>query len=271
LATTEDATKVLEEQIRNFSLKTIEGENVKKAKQLLLSGIHRLEQVNQLPTDIVLVLIKVFQTSSVEEFNNMFAHLESRRDIEQIFFKGGNKYVSPQYHYRVIILLAVNKHHIRYTKGTWTGTNTAGTDSSFVARQAWSRRPPVCWNCGGPHTLYDFRKEGDARRISGGEQNFNEQRELRKRGTGAADQSNVGVADRENGGDWKSIPPAQGESRKQERDGKHYFFMSRARKWTLDRDFHPRQPSPPGNPAAAVVEPGPPSSPPPAPAVAAMT
>jgi hypothetical protein len=63
LDTAEDATKLIEERIRNFSLKTIEGENVKNAKQLPLSGIHRLEQVNRLPTDIVLVLIKVFQTS----------------------------------------------------------------------------------------------------------------------------------------------------------------------------------------------------------------
>jgi hypothetical protein len=117
LATNEDAAKVLEERIHNFSLKTIEGENVKKAKQLLLSGIHRLEeQVNHLPADIVLVLIKVFQTSSVEEFNKMFAHLENGRDIEQMLFKGGIKYISPQYHYRDIILLAVNKHQIQCTK-----------------------------------------------------------------------------------------------------------------------------------------------------------
>jgi hypothetical protein len=98
-------------------LKKIEGENVKKAKQLLLSGIHHLEQVNRLPTDIVLVLIRVFQTSSVEELNNMFAHLENGRDMEQILFKGGSNYVLPQYHYRDIILLTVNKHQIICTKG----------------------------------------------------------------------------------------------------------------------------------------------------------
>jgi hypothetical protein len=46
LATTEDAAKVREKIIRDFSLKSVEGENVKKAKQLLLSGIHRLEQVH---------------------------------------------------------------------------------------------------------------------------------------------------------------------------------------------------------------------------------
>jgi hypothetical protein len=42
LATTEDAAKVLEERIREFDLQTINVENVKKANQLLLSGIHRL-------------------------------------------------------------------------------------------------------------------------------------------------------------------------------------------------------------------------------------
>jgi hypothetical protein len=41
LDTTEDASKVLEERIRKFDLQTIEVENVKKAKQLMLSGIHR--------------------------------------------------------------------------------------------------------------------------------------------------------------------------------------------------------------------------------------
>jgi hypothetical protein len=163
---------------------------------LLLSGIHRLEQMHRLPTDIVLVLIKVFQTSSVDEFNNMFTHLENGRDIEQMLFKGGSNYISPQYHYRDIILLAVKKHQILCTKGVWTGTSATGTDSSFVARQDWSRRPPVCWNCGGPHTLYDCRKERDPNRIAEGKKKFNEQRELRERSTGAADQTNVGVADR---------------------------------------------------------------------------
>jgi hypothetical protein len=63
LATTEDAAKVLKERIRNFSLKTIEGENVKKAKQLLLGVIHRLEKVN-LPSDIFLLLISLEPTTS---------------------------------------------------------------------------------------------------------------------------------------------------------------------------------------------------------------
>jgi hypothetical protein len=166
LATTKDAAKALEEQICNFSMKKIEGENVKKAKKMLLSGIHCLEQVNCLPTDIFLVLIKVFKTSSVEEFNKMFAHLENGRDIEQLLFKGGIKYISPQYHYRYIILLAVNKRQILCTKGVWTGINTAGTDSSFVARQACNQSPPVCWNCGGPHAIYYCRKERDPSRIA---------------------------------------------------------------------------------------------------------
>jgi hypothetical protein len=219
--------------------------------------------------DIVLVLIKVFQTSPVDEFNNMFAHLENGRVIEQMLFKGGSKYISPQYHYWDIILIAVNTHQILCTKGVWTGTSTTGTDSSFVARQAWNRRPPVCWNCGGPHTLYNRRKERDPSRITEVKQKFNEQRELRERSTGAAYQTNVGVADRESGGDWRLIPPAQGEPRKQESDGKHHFFMPRARKWTQDSDLHPRQPSSPSTPASAVPEPGPPPSPTSAPAASA--
>jgi hypothetical protein len=62
LAATEDAAKVLEERIRKFDLQTIEGENVKKSKHLLLSGIHCLVQVNRLPLDVFLILIKLFQT-----------------------------------------------------------------------------------------------------------------------------------------------------------------------------------------------------------------
>jgi hypothetical protein len=63
LFTTEGAAKVLQECFRKFNFQTIEGEHVKKAKQFLLSGIHRLEQVNRLPSEIFLILIKGFQTT----------------------------------------------------------------------------------------------------------------------------------------------------------------------------------------------------------------
>jgi hypothetical protein len=133
---------------------------VKKAKQLLVSGIHRLEKVNRLPLCIVLVLIKVFQTSSVNKFNNMFAHLENVRDIDQILIRGNQHLVpSSTYSYHDIILLYFNKHQLICTKDTWNGVSTTGTDSAFVQNQSWTRTTPVCWNCGGQHTLADCGKE----------------------------------------------------------------------------------------------------------------
>jgi hypothetical protein len=165
-ATTEDAAKVLEKRILKSYLQTIEGENVKKANKLLLSGIHFLEQVNRLPSDIVLVLIKVFQTSSVDQFNNMFAHLENGRDIDQMLMRG-NRHLIPSrtYSYSDIILLVVNKHQLLCTKFTWNGVSTTGTDSRFMQDQSWTRTTPVCWNCGGQHTMAGCGRERNSARI----------------------------------------------------------------------------------------------------------
>jgi hypothetical protein len=164
---------VLEEWIQKFNLQTIEGENTKKAKQLLLSGIHRLERVNRLPSDIFLILIIVFQTPSVDEFNNMFAHLENGRDIDQMIMQGNRHLVpSSTYSYQDIIILAVNKHQLLCTQGTWNGVATTGTGSAFVQNQTWARSTPVCWNCGGSHTMADCNKERNSARIEEVKQRF---------------------------------------------------------------------------------------------------
>jgi hypothetical protein len=180
LATTEDAATVLEEWIQKFDLQTIEGKKVKKAKPLLLSGIHCLEQVNRLPSDIVLVLIKVFQTSSVDEFNNMLDHLENGHDIDQMLMQGNRHLVpSSTYSYHDIILLAVKKHQLLCTKVTWNGVSTTGTDSAFVQNQTWARSTRVFWTCGGSHTLADCNKERNSARIQEGKQRFVAAREER--------------------------------------------------------------------------------------------
>jgi hypothetical protein len=223
LATTEDAAKVLEERIRKFDLQTIE--NVKKAKQLLLSGIHFLEQVSRLPSDIVLILIKVFQTSSVDEFNNMFAHLENGCDIDQMLMQGNRHLVpSSTYSYRDIILLAVNKHQLLCTKGTWNGVLMTGTDSAFVQNQSWTRTTPVCWTCGGQHTLVECGKERNSARIEEGKQLLMAAREERR----VRSAENEGGPAENNGGgeDWKTQPPLPGSFEKNGARRATLFFSS---------------------------------------------
>jgi hypothetical protein len=196
---------------------------VKKAKQLLLSEIHCLEQVNRLPSDIVLILIKVFQTSSVDEFNNMFAHLENGLHIDQMFMRGNRHLVpSSTYSYPDIILLAINKHQLLCTKGTWNGVATTGTGSAFFQNQTWARSTPVCWNCGGSNTLAGCNKERNSTIIEEGKQRFMAAREERR----VRSAENEGRPVENNGGgvDWKLQPPLPGASKKMVRDGQHWFF-----------------------------------------------
>jgi hypothetical protein len=80
-----------------------------------------------------------------------------------------------------------------------------GNDSTSIAGLTWGKKPTVCWNCGGPHTIYDCKKEKNSSRIAEGKYKFNEEKALRE---SRNDRSNGG-ADRDIGGAWNP-PPAQG-------------------------------------------------------------
>jgi hypothetical protein len=166
------------------------------------------EQVNRLPSDIFLNLIKVFQKSSADEFSNMFAYLEIGRDIDQMLIRG-NRHLVPSrtYSYCDIILLVVNKRQLICTNGTWNGVATTGTDSALVQNQTWARSTPVCWNCGGSHKLADYNKERNSARIEEGKQHF----------IAAREEHRARSAENEGG------PVENNASKKMVRDGQHCF------------------------------------------------
>jgi hypothetical protein len=77
LSHTEEAALTLNGCVCNFKLMNLQGENVDKAESLLHRAVKKLRSIDKVPEDMIRVLISMMmQTSSMDEFNATFHHLE---------------------------------------------------------------------------------------------------------------------------------------------------------------------------------------------------
>jgi uracil phosphoribosyltransferase len=79
LSNTEEAAISLNNRVKKFNIKTVEGENIFCVVSLLRGAVKRIQHINKMPDDIVRTLLNVMQTSSVESFNQQFNHLQKQR------------------------------------------------------------------------------------------------------------------------------------------------------------------------------------------------
>ena len=70
--------------LKKLRIDQLEGENVNKVVGLVRAAVNRLGNIknpvtgkNAIPDDLNEILLKVLQTSSVTEFNSIFAHIET--------------------------------------------------------------------------------------------------------------------------------------------------------------------------------------------------
>jgi hypothetical protein len=86
----EESAEYLVSMVKNMKLTSIDGENVEKAVSLVRGAVKRLENLkiyggkSALPLDMAEHLLKVFQTSSVPVFNQLFEHYHREQKLSML-------------------------------------------------------------------------------------------------------------------------------------------------------------------------------------------
>jgi hypothetical protein len=171
---TDNAVRSLTTKLANLDIGALEGENVMRACSLI-RGVHdRLKLVGKVPHDVIDKLMRVFQTTSVDKFNQLFLTLSYNKDLGLVDAKLLT--VSK------LIKLAETKYQDLMVAGEWTRCGSSGPafaaidykKKSLQPRPSRSRpqRPHVhlieadravavadphegktCWSCGGKNHI----------------------------------------------------------------------------------------------------------------------
>ena len=183
----EKALDLLKEQVADISLHKITGEDVEEAVRLIKSTYRALTNASThnrsyVPLDFTKTIFRVLQTSSVPDFNEVFA--TQVRAIQTKADMMGTSPVWPKP--SVVLTLATNTYKRLKHTGEWDGlvkksqahlrapipnpgshnanNPQAGTDASSTDIS--------CWNCGGAHHLNDCPKPRDQAKIDAARQRF---------------------------------------------------------------------------------------------------
>jgi hypothetical protein len=161
------------EAFKQLTLKKIPGENVDSAVSLTKVTLTALRNAstpdrNYIPDDFPELVLKLFMTSSVLEFNESFA-FEHRRIVHEADMTGKRpKWPTVE----SLTLLATNSYGRLTRDMKWTGAAQA-KKSAFIADPSAPATPQsnapkrACFNCGSPnHLLPDCPKPRDEEKIA---------------------------------------------------------------------------------------------------------
>jgi hypothetical protein len=84
LSNTESAAKALVERVEKYNIGNIHGDEVMKVTSQIASWINRLKQIGKLPRDMTITFLTIMQTSSVDEFNKVFAAIEGQKTLDEL-------------------------------------------------------------------------------------------------------------------------------------------------------------------------------------------
>jgi hypothetical protein len=84
LYNTESAAKSLVERVGKWNIGNIQGEEVTKVMSQIASAINQLKQIRKLPQDMVTTLLTIIPTSSVDDFNKVFAAKEAQKKRDDL-------------------------------------------------------------------------------------------------------------------------------------------------------------------------------------------
>jgi len=211
----EEAVRSLIEEMKTIKISEEPGENVAKIVSKLRGGISRLRNLNKLPQDVLKQLIRIFQTSSVPNFNGLFKTVESNMrmgyanvDIESILQLAEDTYTE---------LVSCKEWH-----------SSSGSDSLFVARGGQKKgdnKPITCWNCG---------QQGHKSNACPHPRKPQQQNQP-PRGGGAPNP--VGANNQGLEQDWHTIPPPDRAPHQKEVNGKIFYWCAKcnrgAGRWNL--------------------------------------
>jgi hypothetical protein len=238
MADNDSIARALADKIKSVEISKYKGEDVGQVVTHLRAIIHRLKnmrrrdtsgnEIDLVPFDLSRNLYKVFQTSSNEEFNQMFRnryineHSESLvtghsawSDTDRILSMAGNFYIQ------------------LCSEGSWSGADqnkaTFPTFSSPKAASAFLSSVK-CHNCGGPHYLRDCTESRDQARIDANAKRMAEARQLANK-----DKSKRKVKSGKGCAPGGKFPekPKKGQPHRCTVDGKEYYFHFKSGRWLL--------------------------------------
>jgi ferredoxin-fold anticodon binding domain-containing protein len=137
LSDTEEAASSLVLKITDFKITNVRGEDIYKVVSLLRGACNRLKHINKLPEDIVKTLLTVFQTSSVDSFNETFHLLQKTRKHAAVLSQTGSL---PSLTTDKIFKLAESDYRDMLQDSLWTGVTTTTGASTFAAGDG---QPPL--------------------------------------------------------------------------------------------------------------------------------
>jgi hypothetical protein len=149
--------------LKNLSISDIPGENVEKAVSQIRGAIGRLTQINKVPDDLMRKLLRIFQATSVDDFNASFhLVLEKQRMLDR--FSSASRSNSQrntlfgdateEEHPKKLCVLAEALYQEKCEADEWSGASAKGKESVFAAAADAGAAGPTCWNCGAQgHTL----------------------------------------------------------------------------------------------------------------------
>jgi len=213
-----------------MDLKTIPGENIDKAVSLARAALIRLETFGKVPEDIVRIILRIFQTSSVPAFNEIFQHLETTRRAEHVLASGR---LSEKFTPAALFRAATTQYRSLCAEGAWHGVRTSG-DAIFTS----TAKGTLCWNCGDPgHSLPDCKVPRDEARILANKKA--RRKAIKKaakdkgRSTSAPTPPTTVAAAAPGTGKWR--PPSPEENNRRVINGKPMWYNASRKRWYPDR------------------------------------
>jgi hypothetical protein len=235
----EESAEYLVSMVKNMKLTSIDGENVEKAVSLVRGAVKRLENLkiyggkSALPLDMAEHLLKVFQTSSVPVFNQLFEHYHREQKLSMLS-TGIQKTTS----IAQILTFAEQQYRTLCSTNDWLGIKTKAKETAFIAGKS---SDPICFNCGGAHNIKECPKQRDVERIKINKKKFWESmkssKSKSKSGNSAKPATNKTASPKSTekstpSGKW--APPTKEEKQNQSRriiDDIEYYYHYKSQRW----------------------------------------
>jgi hypothetical protein len=168
---TEEAASALVTKMKTFKIWKITGKDIYKVVSLLAGAINHLTcYIHKLPEDIIKILLQVFQTSLVDNFNATFHLLEKQQKLAVLCMTGA----PPDFLPLDIFMLAESEYPDMQTLNKWSGIHKKGASAFNASHSSDGTRhmTQLCFKCRGNHLVKQCSKSHDENWINKSAANF---------------------------------------------------------------------------------------------------
>ena len=132
-----EAAKYLIQTVKDIEITNYAGENVSTVVSLIRGATNRLNNLenkygkSQIPEDFITDIIKIFMTTSVPEYNELFSHFQRTTKLSE--FISGKK--SQKTTITTILTFAEEQYIAMVGSGLWTGVNKKLNETYLLQKQ----------------------------------------------------------------------------------------------------------------------------------------